>query len=377
MGFEEELNTAFKGAMHRANQSFWHTDMLPSGLPSLDHALGGGFGYGRIVELYGDWSSGKTMVLYYALANNQKLGGTSILFEAEGAFNAEFYAKLGGDPDTLWVYPVDTVEEVFDGMVTIVKTVGKNSKKGSDRPRVAIGWDSIAATGTKHLLEAGMEKRDMSKAGAMSAGTQLVTTQIKESRICVIATNQTREKIGSNDSATHTPGGKAWPFHSSQRVELQFDGGSKGSLIWSAEKDAVEIGRHIRGCITKNKLAAPFGRFSLPIYVKEGFWHPLGYNCGIEVGIDSRESLFYLYRDKNCTLEGREAVFTSPSSGWYELSEKIAPGYKKWQKKDWLEVLDAYPVLWTLPYEGLPSANIGSETSGEDQTSELQQPELT
>lgn len=355
MSFLNKLEAALGKAVHRANEPFWDVEFLPTGIHCVDHALGGGVGYGRLTELYGNWSSGKTMVLYYLLANNQRRGGISVLFESEGAFNADFYQSLGGDPEKLLVVPTDTVEDFFNQ----VNEICEARKKEKDSTKIAIGWDSIAATGTKHLLEAGMDKRDMSKAGAMSFGTQLITTAVKGSNIAIIGTNQVREKIGSMDTATHTPGGKAWPFHASQRIELAFDGGNKTSLI--VNENNVEIGRWIKGQVTKNKLAAPFSKFTIPIYVLAGQSHP-DFGYGVSLGIDLYEALFYFYLRKYMLHESGDPVVSHSGGAWYKLSEEIAPEGKKFMRKDWVAAVQEFPQLWQLPY-ARPTNN--SEDSGD------------
>lgn len=340
------LQTAFEGTMFRASDAFWHTDFLRTGIAGVDYALGGGFGYGRLAELYGRWSSGKTMLLYKALANNQKMGGVSALWEAEGAFSPDFYASLGGNPETLLVYPVDTVEDAFSGFVKVCDLMAEAAKKGDKTP-VAMGWDGIAATGTKHLLDVGMEKRDMSKANAMSTGCQLITTLIKSTRVALIATNQTREKIGDMDSSIHTPGGNAWPFHSSQRVLLEFAGGTKGSLLLDGNNEP--IGRWVTGQVTKNKLGPPFKKFMLPIYVVNDEPHPVYPDKKTHVGIDEDEALFYFYAKKTFMLPNKEAVMEH--GAWNSLHPSIAPGFKKFMQRDWPEVLEKFPILRTLPYD--------------------------
>lgn len=356
--FDKALMDAFKGAMHRASDPFWHTDFLPTGVPNIDLALGGGFGYGRLAEIFGEWSSGKTMIMYYALANNQRMKGKkgkpgkSILFESEGAFTPDFFRALGGDPEQLLVYPVDTVEDVFDGMASVCDLMEKLVKSGEDVP-VAIGWDSIAATGTKHLMETGMEKRDMSKAYYMTQGTQLITTLVKRCRVCIIAANQVREKIGDNSSEPNTPGGKAWPFHASQRVEVSFDGGYKGSVIVDSSKEEVELGRWIKGMVVKNKLASPFGKFSIPIYVKVGAPHPQFVGTLTKLGIDVDEALFWLLFRKLYTMASGAAIVEG-SAGWYtlhpEVDKRQGDERRKFRQAEWPKILEANPQLRTLAY---------------------------
>lgn len=366
----DRLAGAFKGNIFKGSSQAFHTKFLPTDIPPIDFALGGGFGFGRVHELYGNFSSGKTMVLYKALIANQKRGGESVLAEAEGAFNPEFFEMMGGDADALHLLPVDTCEEVFDAIVKIAKTrqemQTEAAKKKTEPPvPVVIGWDSIAATGTKHLMDVGMEKRDMSKALIMSQGAQLIGTLVKECDICVIATNQTREKVGSKDSATHTPGGMAWAFQSSQRIELMYDGGSKTSLICD-EGSKEELGRWIRGNVTKNKLASPWCRFKLPIYTLPGWIHPEYPGRTTAIGIDVDEALFTFYLDSRFFMPDGQRVLTMPSNGRYLLHAGIDSEQKSFFAKQWPDMLEKYPHLRTLVYDLAPnSIASAAEVSGE------------
>ena len=338
--FRDRLSKTLKRPIRLAVDPFWETERVESGLAALDHALGLGFGRGRAAELFGNWSSGKTMVLYITLIENMKRGGISILCEAEGAFDKQFFIALGGDPNALIVENIDTVEELFDFIEKICKMSAPHEK-------IVIGWDGIAATSTKHLAEVGMEKADMSKPNAMNRGCQLIRAHLKEKNICLITTNQVREKIGSNDSATHTPGGNAYPFLCSQRVELRFDGGSKGSLIHS--RDGLrQIGRWVRGVVVKNKLGPPFAMFKLPIYVQAGEWHP-EFDYATSLGIDKIEALLYHYTSGGYKLPDGTYVVQKNSS-WLTLNPQIG-SWPAFHAKQWPEVLAAYPILWRLVYD--------------------------
>lgn len=338
--FRDRIAKSLKRPVRLATDPFWETARLESGLAPLDHALGLGWGRGRAAELFGNWSSGKTMVLYITLAENQRRGGISILGEAEGAFDEEFFVKLGGDPSTLIVENVDTVEELFGFVDTICKTATLGEK-------IVIGWDGIAATSTKHLAEVGMDKVDMSKPNAMNRGCQLIRSHLKDKGVCLITTNQVREKIGSNDSATHTPGGNAYPFLCSQRVELRFDGGSKGSLIYSRD-GKLQIGRWVRGMVVKNKLGPPFTMFKLPIYVVAGQWHP-EFDYATSLGIDKIEALLVHYVSGGYKLPDGTFV-VSQASGWHKLNPQIGDE-PSFYAKGWPDILAKYPILWRLVYD--------------------------
>jgi len=319
----------------------------------VDHGLGGGFGYGRTIELYGNWSSGKTMLLYYALANNQRFGGDSILIESEGAFDDDFFATLGGDPSKLLVFADDetsTVERVFKLIEQICLKV---SKLGGSRP-VCVGWDGIAATGTDHLEEKGMDVVDMSHPKMVSQGCKLVTNKIHKAGICVIATNQTRENYKTKDSEPTTPGGKAWKFHASQRLELKFDGGTKTSII--TDSNDFELGRWVVGYVSKNKLATPFARFRLPIYTATGLPHPVYKGRKTQLGIDTDQTLFSYYQIGRFFVNDkceRVVVSAGDKGGWFLLHPSIDKSQTKFHAGDWPKKLEQFPKLKTLLYDDL------------------------
>lgn len=354
MGLADDLMDALSGekkalSVRRGTDSRFLTDFIRTGIAPLDYVLGGGFARGRAVELFGNYSSGKTYILYLALAANQREGGVSALFETEGAFDPDFYRRCGGDPETLLMPASDHVEGVLDGIVTICKHAQKLS---DEEGKICIGWDGIANTGTKHLLDTGMDKVDMSKSIRMSQGCALIRDSIEKTRVCLIATNQVREKINSMDSETHTPGGKAYPYLASQRIELRFDGGSKTSLICS-EQDGEPIGRWLVAYVRKNKCGVPLQGVSLPFYNFEGEKHPV-YGYATRLGVDPCEALFEFYTKSRFhivhKLDVKERAVLSPSPGWYSLHPKIDPEEKKFRARDWPSILESMPILWELPY---------------------------
>lgn len=364
---EEALKKAFKESLRVGTDKFWATDFLRSGIEGLDFALGGGWGTGRFHELFGPWSTGKTMIGYMTLVNAQRLGYFTVLGESEGAYDENFFRKLGGDPTKLQVQKVDVVEDAFDAIATISKA----KEKLGDTIPVFYLWDSIAQAGTRHLAEVGMDKVDMAKAKQMAQGCSYVTGLIKNQKITVLATNHIIDSIGDNDSATQTPGGKKWKFSCSQRVELAMDGGTSTSSILDVRGDkSTQIGRWIRGQVVKNKCAPPWSKFIFPIYVKDGCWHPEGYPYGTTLGVDRVESLFYFYLRKHILIPSTgEPVVSMPSNGWYQIHESIAPEESKFQKKDWPEKLGKYPQLWTIPYDWIKA---GRENTSESESSEAE-----
>jgi RecA/RadA recombinase len=350
------------GSIIMGGDEFWETPRVSTGIPPLDAILSGGFGLGRTAEIYGNYSSGKTYVLLKLLATCQASGGTAVLIDTEGAFDAPFFLSLGGDPAKLITPRCDTVEDVFETITSITKYAKKNLTDLNDPvSRIVIGWDGIAATPTKHLMTTGMEKRDMSMSIIMSQGTKYITSEVKDTGVCVVATNQIREKINSMDSSLHTPGGKSWPFHASQRLELRFDGGSATSQImgvtydgtkWVEKKEAV--GRWLRCFVEKNKLGRALRRCALPFYFALGERHPI-YDRALSIGVDLDEAIFD-YLVNYCELPstdgehpyGGPPAILSHSAGYFQIHPNLGLESKKFRQKDWPEILAANPSLMDL-----------------------------
>lgn len=213
---------------------------------AIDWMLGGkGLPYTRVVELYGDFSSGKTWFVYLMLGKAQKDGSVAVLIETEGAYDPATARLAGVDTDKLLVIAPDSVESVFNAINTIF------TEHDTDIP-VVIAWDSIAATSTNHELEEGMDVRDMSKAFKMSQGLRLITKKIGDSGGMFIAANQVRSKIGvMYGEKETTSGGRGMEFHSSVRLKF-----SKIGKLLDENKDVT--GQRLKIECTKSKICVPF-----------------------------------------------------------------------------------------------------------------------
>jgi len=377
MTFRDGLKTKLQGKAKKpvvffGSDAWFAAEFLPCGIAGIDWCLGGGASYGRLGELFGNYSSGKTYLLYLFLAMNQRQGGTSCLIESEFAYNEHFFRSIGGDPEALVLRPARTTQDAFSVIADVAKYV--ISQGDESQEKVVVGWDGIAAAGTKHLQQAGMQKVDLSKSISMSQGCQYVTDLVGESGIAVIATNQTRERIGDSTydpmNRTQTPGGKAWPFFSSQRVELTFRGG----FIRQVERDAKgrkksgkseeeegakkkgkspPIGHWVEVYVDKNKLGPPHYTCRLPFYSYNDEEHPV-YGTLTRMGVDYTEALFDFYLNSRFRLDPgetkRPVVKAVTANGWYAVDEELAPGAKKFQAKEWPKVLEEYPDLWHVVY---------------------------
>lgn len=382
MGYLEEAAKKIKKNLFAGDSTSWGTEFLPCGIPDIDYALGGGIGKHRIITAGGLWSTGKTMILYYFLAMNQRLGADSVLAESEGGWNSDFYTTIGGDSNKLFLMPdLETCEEFFD----FVYSLCQQKIKEKTTRHTLIGWDSIAATSTTHRQETELDKRDMSKSIVMDNGVKKIRSLLKPANVTIFATNQIREQIGSMNSEPHMPGGNAWPFISSQIIQLRFDGGDKGSKIFSLENEDP-IGRWVKGSVSKNKCASPWGTFASAIYTHANMPHPV-YGWPTTIGIDSRESLFHAYHKKRIrymkkvgNTYAEEYIIEGGASGRYYVNKKFAPQLGSFYHREWPQVLAENPWLWNFAYtrqvpNEAPSEPVNVQPQPPDEsTSETSQP---
>ncbi len=233
-----------KGSIMRLGEKkIEEVDVIPTQCLALDVALGvGGFPKGRIIEIYGPESSGKTTLALHAIASCQQQGGTAVFIDAEHALDAVYAKKLGVDIDNLYVIQPDSGEQALDNLDTLVRS---NSVD-------IIVVDSVAALTPKAEIEGEVGQSVIGlQARMMSQGLRRITSVIAKAKTCVIFINQLREKVGVMfGNPETTPGGKALKFYASIRIDVR-----KGDAI----KDGAEfIGNRTKAKIVKNKVAPPF-----------------------------------------------------------------------------------------------------------------------
>ncbi|OIN84205.1 recombinase RecA [Francisella sp. TX07-6608] len=275
-----------KGAIMRlGDQEAAHDiDVIPSGIIALDVALGiGGYPKGRIIEIYGHESSGKTTLTLLAIAQCQKQGGTAAFVDAEHALDPKYAKLLGVDVDNLIVSQPDTGEQALEIADMLVRSGGVD----------IVVIDSVAALTPKAEIEGDMGDSHMGlQARLMSQALRKLTANIKRSNTLVIFINQIRMKIGVMfGNPETTTGGNALKFYSSVRLEVR-----KGGSI----KDGVDVsGNEIKVKIVKNKVAPPFKQADFELIYGEGISLEAELiDLGAKYNIIEKSGAWYSYKGK-------------------------------------------------------------------------------
>jgi recombination protein RecA len=266
-------------------------EAVSTGAINLDAAIGiGGIPRGRVTEIYGPESSGKTTLCLHVVANSQRGGGVAAYIDAEHALDTEYAKKLGVDIENLLISQPDTGEQALEICEILVRSGAVD----------VIVIDSVAALVPKAEIEGDMGESHMGlQARLMSQALRKLTGAIARSKCAVIFINQLREKIGVMfGNPETTTGGKALKFYASVRLDIRRIGPVK-------EKEEV-IGSHVRVKVVKNKVAPPFKQAEFDIMYAEGISHTsLLVDIGAESGIIEKSGAWYSYGTQRIG-QGRE-----------------------------------------------------------------------
>lgn len=291
---------------------------------AISNRKNGGFPVGRVSEITGLEQSGKSLLAAHVLLNTQKKGGLAVYIDTENAISAEFLTAIGLNLKDMLYIPLDTMEDVFEAVEVIIEKV-----RSSDKNKlVTIVIDSIAGASTKTEMAADFDKDGYATAKALiiSKAMRKITNLIGRERICLIITNQLRQKLNApafSDPWT-SPGGKALPFHASVRIRLS----SIGAIKVKVEGNEEIVGSRVKAKLVKNRCGPPLRECVYEVY--------------FDSGIDDYSSWLTTMKDHS---------LVSQSGAWYSWTNKETGEVIKFQSKDFVEKIMNNSKLKEMIYD--------------------------
>jgi recombination protein RecA len=311
-----------KGSIMRMdNSTVEQVAVIPTGSIMLDMALGvGGYPKGRVIEVYGPESSGKTTLALHAIAESQRSGGIAAFIDAEHAFDSTYAQKLGIDIENLLISQPDNGEQALEIADSLIRSGAID----------IIVIDSVAALTPKSEIEGDMGESKMGlQARLMSQALRKLTGSISKTKTVCIFINQLRDKIGVvYGNPETTTGGNALKFYASVRIDIR-----KASTIKDGEE---QLGNRVKVKVVKNKVAPPFRKAEFDIMYGEGISR-IGeiVDLGVEYGVIKKAGSWFSYGDRKLA-QGRDAVkelFDKEPELAAEIEAKVREAMKEKQNK--------------------------------------------